>query len=168
MRYFTAERLIRLQDHSDKKRYHAALGSWEKALRAYRGHLQGVLDELPRGLRNLLNSISLHDAGIIDMWHRSNRFNISLLPESDPSRLVVLNYSLVESPQINREALPQAIRSSQVAWLYDELDVRQTNDNGQGRTVLTHSILLSNGWEIGLRFRTVAVSRAALLVPVAS
>jgi hypothetical protein len=167
VKYFTPDRLVRLQDHSDEKRYLAALGSWEKALRYYREHLQKIGDALPRGLRNLLRSTALHDAAIVDMWHRNTRFNITLLPESDRTKLVILSYSLVEAPQISREALPFELRASQATWLYDELDVQQSAD-AQRRRLFTHHILLSNGWEIELRFRSVAVSRAALLVPAAS
>ncbi|HEV8062181.1 MAG TPA: hypothetical protein VGP68_20045 [Gemmataceae bacterium] len=164
MKYFTPNRLMRLQDHSDKKRYLRALNDWERALQSYRDHLEQNMGRLPRGLRKLVNSISLHDAQVLDMWHANSRLNITLRPESDPSKLVVLRYVLLEQPRINREALPETMRSLQMTWLYDEWDAPRTLD-AEGRPVFTHDILLSNGWEIRLRFQSMAVTRPSPLVP---
>ena len=42
-------------------------------------------------------------------------------PVHPPDDLVVLGYTLTESPTINRAALPEVYRTEDVAWLYDEL-----------------------------------------------
>jgi hypothetical protein len=79
--------------------------------------------------------------------------------------LVVLTYSLEEPAAVEPDVLPESVRSEPVAWLYDELDV-QGNTRG-GEPAFTHRILLSDGREIGLRFRNVLVKRPVPLVPVA-
>lgn len=168
MRYFTAEQLVRLQDHSDRKRFLVALESWEGALAAYRERWHEIRGQLPSRLRRLLDSVALHDAQVVDMWQNQSRFNITLLPESEPSKLVVLGYRLAEPARIDREALPQAVRSMPVAWLYDELDVMPAPSSGPDRLIFGHNILLSNGWELGLRFHSVAVTRPHPLLPGAS
>jgi hypothetical protein len=113
----------------------------------------------------LVDSVYLHDARILDMWQGiGDRVTITLQPESDPSRLVVLVYGLLEPPQINPDALPEAVRCEVAAWLYDEVDLEPAGD-GKGPPTFTHDILFSNGWEVRLRFRDVTISRPVPLLP---
>jgi hypothetical protein len=170
VRHFTPERLVRLQDHSDERRFLAALDEWEDAVSAYQEQLHRIQDALPAGLRHLVNTVALHDARVIDLSRgQRSRFTIILQPESDPSRQVVLAYSLVEPVEIIEDALSEAARSQPLQWLYDELEDAQTVDNGNqlprpdARTFL-HSILLSNGWEVKLHFRSVTVTRPVSLL----
>lgn len=73
-----------------------------------------------------------------------------------------------------------------MSWLYDELDIdakmmfnpklraekraRATSASTSGgddwRPVFVHSILLSNGWEIRLRFHNLAISRTTSLLGI--
>jgi hypothetical protein len=98
-----------------------------------------------------------------------NRFTIILQPESEPSRQVVLSYFLAEPAQINYDVLPREVRSEPLSWLYDELDADIASSNGKktlpssGRT-FSHCILLSSGWEMRLRFRSVTVTRPESLL----
>ena len=121
-----------------------------------------------------MDSIYLYDARVLDMWQgRRSRFIITLLPESAPGRFVILAYSLVETPRFAYGALPPEVHSQPVAWLYDELDVQPGAAASAGRRgrrlkAFRHNILLSNGWEITLRFRNVSVSRPVALLPGAS
>jgi hypothetical protein len=73
---------------------------------------------------------------------------------------VVLAYSLAEPVEIVEDALPEAVRSRPLQWLYDELDVAPTED----AQTFSHSILLSNGWEVKVRFRSVTVTRPVSLL----
>jgi hypothetical protein len=76
------------------------------------------------------------------------------------------------APQFKPGALPAEVRSEPVAWLYDELDVDHKRDRKTGRRTrgltLLHDILLSNGWEIRLRFYHVSVTRPAAVIPTAA
>jgi hypothetical protein len=158
MKYFTPERYLRLGNLNDEQAFLAAQEDWERAVAGYKDQLQRVRPGLPSRLGHLVDSIYLHDARVLDMWEgKRTRFNITLHPESDPSRLVVLAYSLEEPVSIEAGVLPAESCSEPVAWLYDELNVES------GR--LTHNILLSNGWEVRLRFRQVTVSRPLPLIP---
>jgi hypothetical protein len=157
MKYFTPERYLRLGNLDDRQAFLAAHEDWERAIEAYKAHRRKIAAKLPPGLRPL-QTIYLHDARVLDVWQGAvSRFTITLQPESIPSKLVVLVYSLVEAPTIVRDVLPLDNRSEPVAWLYDELDVEGTN--------CLHNILLSNGWELRLRFRKATVLRPVSLIP---
>ncbi len=164
MKYFTPERYLGLGNLDDRAAFLAAHEQWEKALRGYRQHLQRIRAELPAGLRRLVETVYLHDARVLDMWWNGRtRFSITLQPETDAARLVVLAYSLVEPPKVRSEVLPAAVRSETVSWLYDELTVA---GNGTAKErIFAHAILLSDGRELCLTFRNVTVTRPVPLMP---
>ena len=171
MNYFTPERLIRLQDRSDEQQFLAALDDWERVLERYRQQLNSIEQRL-RGIRPripgfliYLTKRSLHDVRILDMYCGGRgRFRITLHPESQPGRLVILTYSLTQPPRIKPHVLPEQFRSEPVAWLYDELTLESPID--KGKVVFRHAILLSDGSEVRLRFRAAALERPIPLVPV--
>lgn len=174
MKYFTPERLTRLQDHSDEKQFLAALDDWERALEDYwqqmkeiPQRLAGSQPPLSKNLQEFLKfftSVSLHDARVLDMYFgdRSD-FHITLQPEFQPERLVVLTYSLDEPPRIQANVLPEQLRSQPINWLYDE--VTWDGLTREGKQVLRHTILLSDGREVDLCFYSVAIERPISLVP---
>jgi hypothetical protein len=172
MKYFTPERYLRLGNLQDEASFLAAHRDWERALARYRQHLGKIQDHVPAGLRRLIESVYLHDARVLDIWQGTvSRFTITLQPESDPARLVVLSYSLVAPPSVKRAVLPAEACSEPPAWLYDELDlVKPAGNGGRGNPkglagAFVHEILLSNGWEIHLRFRDATVTRPVPLIP---
>jgi hypothetical protein len=171
MKYFTPERFVRLQDLTVERTWRAAALAWEQAGQRYRARLQQVLPRLPSGLRRLLRFTPVHDAEILSISRGRSQLTITLRPAPPAERLVVLRYTLTEPPRINRTALPERCRSRQVQWLYDELDLRPASGlaargpQGGSGPVFTHAILLSNGWEIQLRFRRLTVSRPCALLP---
>jgi hypothetical protein len=174
MKYFTPERYLRLGNLTDEPAFLAAQRDWEQAVAGYKDQLRRIRKKLPAGLGKLVDSVYLHDARVLDMWQgRRSRFTITLLPESAPGRFVILAYSLVKAPQFAYGVLPAEVRSHPVAWLYDELEVEQGAAASGGRRgrrlkAFRHNILLSNGWEITLRFRNVSVTRPVALLPGAS
>jgi hypothetical protein len=160
--YFTAERLMKLQDRSNERSFIAALEEWERALDAYRKRLRHLRGESPSDLQLVLEAGSLHDARVLDMWWGGRtQFTITLQPEADAARLVVLTYSLFEPPTIEEDVLPEAVRSEPLAWLYDELDVRSRKKQSS----FSHRILLSDGREVHLHFRNAIVKRPLSMVP---
>jgi hypothetical protein len=175
MKYFTPERYLRLGQLEDEAAFRAAQEQWERAVARYQNHLQRIAGALPAGLRRLIESVYLHDARVLDIWQRAaSRCTITLQPESDRAHLVVLSYSLSEPPSIQHGVLPADACSQPVAWLYDELSLIGAARNGRSRknkasaSAFVHDILLSNGWEIRLRFRDVTVTRPVPLLPDSS
>src|SRR5262249_18466521 len=112
MRYFTPARYLRLGNLEDERAFLAAQEDWERAIAGYKAHLQRIRDQLPAGLRRLVETVYLHDARVLDVHQgKRSRFTITLQPESTPSQRVVLVYSLVEPPEIDHAALPESARS---------------------------------------------------------
>jgi hypothetical protein len=164
MKFFTPARYLRLGNLDDREAFLAAQREWESAIAHYKQHLTRIGAELPTGLQRLVETVYLHDARVLDMWWGGKtRFTITVHPESDPSRLVVLAYSLVAPPEVTPGALPDAVRSEPAAWLYDELDV--AGGSGPEGRMFSHDILLSDGREVRLRFRNVVVTRPVPFVP---
>jgi hypothetical protein len=177
MKYFTPERLAHLQDHSDEGQFLAALDEWESVLQEYwqqlneiQQRLRVIQPPLPKKLKEFLNyftTMSLHDARVVDMYSGSrSRFRITLHPEFQPECLLVLTYYLDEPPLILADVLPEQLRSEPVSWLYDEVTLE--DNKSRGEPVFHHSILLSDGREVGLCFRDVTMERPTPLVPAVS
>jgi hypothetical protein len=168
MKYFTPDRYLRLGSLDDRETFLAAQDEWEKALSGYREQLQRIRKGLPphnRSLRGFVlsvHSVYLHDASVLAMHQSEEDCIITLQPPSDPERLTVLSYKLVEEPRIEQNVLPPERCREQIEWLYDELDL-----DGPEPT-LRHNILLSNGWEVTLRFRWARVKRPLRVIPVLS
>jgi hypothetical protein len=172
MRYFTPELFARLQDLDDR----AALKEWDRSAERYSTSLQQIHSRLPVTVRKLAGLPLLHDAEVLCIAQSRDKVSITLEPESDDGRLIVLSYTVVEDPQINRSAFPDTYRTEYVAWLYDEIALgkpgarRPSFPRGatarDGRVpVYHHDILLSNGWELSLRFRSVKIARPRRLLP---
>jgi hypothetical protein len=168
MKYFTPERYLRLGSLDDEKAFLAAQDQWEKALSGYGEQLQRIRKELSphnRSLRGFVlsvHSVYLHDARVLAISQSKEDFSITLQPPSDPERLTVLSYKLVEEPRIEQNVLPPERCRGQIEWLYDELDLDRPEPT------LRHNILLSNGWEVTLRFRWARVKRPLRVIPVLS
>ena len=172
MHYFTPELFVRLQDLTDR----AAPKEWDRAAERYSAALEQTLSRLPAAVKKLAGHYILHDAEILCIAQARDNFSITLQPELADGHLIVLSYTLVEDPKINVASFPVEYRTEHTAWLYDEIGLgepgmhqssgrrRTTQGNGQV-PVYCHDILLSNGWEIGLRFRQVKVARPQQLLP---
>ena len=179
MKYFTPERYLRLGRLDDEEAFLAAQEQWEKALSSYREQLQRIRKELPPYSRSLrafvlsVHSVYLHDARVLAMHQSKEDFIITLQPPSDPERLTVLAYKLVEEPVIKQNVLPSERCRDQIEWLYDELDLDELKrprglPTPSGNATIRHNILLSNGWEVVLRFRWARAQRPLRVIPVLS
>jgi hypothetical protein len=105
------------------------------------------------------------------MHQNEEVFVVTLQPVSDPSRLVVLLYNLVEEPKVTSGLLPPDRCREPIEWLYDEFDLDQPEGprglpRASGNPTFRHTILLSNGWEVALRFRRIGISRPLRVIPV--
>jgi hypothetical protein len=176
MHYFTPELFVRLQDLRDE----AALQAWDRASAAYASSLEGTLPTLPRDLRRVGKGLTLHDADVLTITRSSDVLSITVQPDLPGAGLLILSYTLVESPRVERSVFPREHGTEHAAWLYDELalaepsagppswQTAQDRARGDGRvTVYTHDILLSNGWEVLLKFRRFRLGAPETLLPVA-
>jgi hypothetical protein len=171
MKYFTPERYLCLGNLDDEKDFLAAQQQWEDAIADYRKQFQRIRKQLPRGLRTLVESVYLHDARVLTMHSLEQDFFVTLQPPSTPEHLVVLSYSLVEEPIVEQQVLPPERCREPIEWLYDELDLdRPEGPRGlparEGKPTFRHDILLSNGWEVRLHFRSARVKRPLRIIPV--
>ena len=174
MKYFTPERFLKLQNFASEQAFRAATSEWEQAASAYEAHLREIGPVLPSGVRRFVELGSFHDAHVLAMWQAQTRLTIVLRRDGEASKACVLTYSLIGAPSINPSVLPEAYRSGEALWLYDEMGVdRNTASDSAsatgrpkpGATVFTHDILLSNGWEVRLGFRRLEVARPTALIP---
>jgi hypothetical protein len=172
MKYFTPARYLAFDNHDDEKAFLAAHEEWEAAIAAYGAHLNTIKPKLQPKLRKLIERVYLHDARVLSMTQRENDFVVTLQPATLPDRLVVLLYSLVEEPQIQTGMLPPDRCREPIEWLYDELDLdRPEGPRGlpaaeSAKPTFRHNVLLSNGWEVSLRFRWVGVNMPLRVIPV--
>jgi hypothetical protein len=161
MKFFTPE-LIAMGRSKD----HAVLNKqeelWDEACARYFARLDVLKPDLPAGLRKLVDSYYLHDAIVRGMGQSGNTFIVLLQLDTPPQSLLTLTYDLIAEPTINQDALPLPYRArgSQVDWQHDEIEREECEI-----ATWSQSILLSNGWEVLLRFRDVAVQEAAALIP---
>jgi hypothetical protein len=171
MQYFTPERYLRLGNLDNETEFLSAQQDWEEALSAYRDHLNAIKPKLPPTLRRFIGSVYLHGARVLSMYQNEELFVITLEPSSDPSRLVVLLYTLVKEPRVTTGRLPPDRCREPIEWLYDEFDLDQPEGpcglpRPAGNPTFRHTILLSNGWEVALRFRRIGISRPLRVIPV--
>jgi len=174
MRYFTPQFFVRLQNLRDE----AALQDWERAVSAYTASLEHSLPQFPRPLQRLIKGFTLHDADVRCITLAKDVLSITLQLDPPRRELLILSYTLIEAPTINRAALPQEYRTESTGWLYDELAVAdpisgppswlrpEDRDRADARiSVYTHNILLSNGWTVFLKFRKFQLSCPEALLP---
>jgi hypothetical protein len=180
MKYFTPERLVRLQDHSDERQFLAALDECEADQDSYWHDVEVLQRELSTmetnigplpslgNLRKFIqfhSTVHLHDARVLDMnLGDCSRFRVTLHPYYDPGRLAILTYSLVQPSQFKHHVHPEMFCAGPpITWLYDELTLKDWK--GKEPKALQHNILLSDGCEIELCFCDVTIERPTPLVP---
>jgi hypothetical protein len=155
MKYFTRERFLALQRPDQAE---ATDADWDDAVSRYEEHLQTIRPALPPAALDLLDGHHLHDARVLSLAQRGERLIVTLQLNTPPQDLLTAVYTLAGAPTFRQEPFPWTTGAAQPLWLYDELEV------GAGH--LTHSILLSNGWEIDVPFREVELTTARPIYPV--
>lgn len=161
MKYFTRERYLALQN-SHEEALDAADVDWEQAVDHYQAYLQTIRPEMPETVRQLIDGYYLHDARVLSMGQRGERFIISLLLDCPPNDLLTITYMLAGPPRIDQQyTFPWVKSTHAVDWLYDEIAWESEGE----RNCFLHSILFSNGWEIHLPLREVQTTTAFPLFP---
>lgn len=160
MNYFTPDLFVRMQSDDDDV-LDAVDAEWEAARRRYRERLSIVRSKFPESVRRHIEKLSLHDAEVLSLARENGHFVCVLLLDAPRRQTVILTYTLAGDASIDKSAIPAGFCTPHVRWLYDEWDVAPRT-----RKQFVHRILLSNGWELRLRFRNLQVVVAnAVLQP---
>ena len=165
MKYFTPELFTRCQDVSKREATLSTMEEWERAVQRYRTDLQKIRPHLTKALSRLLDGYHLHDAAVLALGQSEDTFLIVLQLDLPSRDLLQLSYCLRGNPRLDRTALPAPHHSRQALWLYDEVGMEPSIWLNDPKT-FTHEILLSNGWELNLRFLDVDVRRLDAWYPV--
>jgi len=160
MRYLTPELLARCRS-LDEDVADAAADEWEKAIVSYRQRLGAIRPHLPRDARRLLARVNLHDSKVIafEFGHKKPMFSVLLQLEGTrqrPGKMMQLSYHVVagEHGGVKTKRHGQPADAQAKSWiLYDEFNLDEE------RAFFTHSLLLSDGREIEVRFHTLRVRR---------
>jgi hypothetical protein len=161
MNYFTQDLIVRGQSHDDKV-LNEVEAQWDANCEHYVAYLESIRDRLPPGLRQRLDNYYLHDAVIRGMGRQGNSFVIIVQLDTPPQSIVTFTYDLLSEPEIQKDTLPPDVRGAgaYVDWLYDEVEMMP----GEPPT-WRQSILLSNGWQLGLHVRDIQVQEVQALLP---
>jgi len=167
MKYFTPELWLRTQSGADSQTFLKAYEAWERRIDAYEEQLARIIPQDRRylHLRRFALQESLHDAVVQGCWFATQyRLNLLVRPEPPAELLVLLEYTLVGEPIVNRNVLPAEYCTPQVRWMYDEFGLLEGAASSD-EPVFTHNILLGNGCELTICFRRFEVSRHHALLP---
>ena len=133
----------------------AAAAKWLQRAEAYRKRLLAMRSRLPLGVRRLMRSMTLHDANLITVNHaaangRSQLFLSFRLAGKGGKTGVQLRYDRVKALKVLSHD-GDAPLETEIFTLYDEFDLMADG-------TLTHSILLTGGLEIRVRFTNLFVT----------
>jgi hypothetical protein len=159
MKHFTPELHARTSSLDDAVA-DAANAEWGRALARYERRQKRIQPLFTPGLKKLTSELRLHDARLVFLAQAGDRCVVVLQPEQAGHCAVWLEYALVQNPVIQKDALPEKLRTSACCFLYDEVDVTARNED----KVFSQSILFTNGLHVYLRFRDVKVRLANQLV----
>jgi hypothetical protein len=154
VKYFTPDLLAECRS-SDPEVAETAAAKWQQRAEAYRRRLQAIQRRLPFGVRRLMRSVTLHDAGLMttnvaDIRGRKQFFLSFRLPSRGGTAGVQLRYDGVKRVAVVLHA-PHASGDAELFALYDEFDVL-------AHGTLTHSLLMTGGVEIRVRFANLAMT----------
>jgi hypothetical protein len=160
VKYFTPDLLAECRS-SNPDVAEAAAAKWQERAAAYRKRLQKIQHRLPLGVRQLMCSITLHDAylstmNLADGRSRQQFFLSFQLAGGDGRAGVQLRYDGFKRLEAEFHE-PTGSRNTVLFALYDEFDVTT------GGT-LTHSILMTAGLELRVRFTNLLITRFTRVV----
>ena len=104
----------------------------------------------------------MHDAIVWSIARQGDKLIMVLRKDVPPQDVVILTYTLIEEPVIDRDALSSDYRSELMDYKYDEFELIRDGE----RPTYAQSILFGNGWEMSLRFSDVQVSLAEPVYPL--
>jgi hypothetical protein len=160
VKYFTRD-LIERYGSWDDATANAASEEWEEILERYEREQRALEPELPEHIRDF-TSLLLQDAIVWSIARQGDKLIIILRKDIPPQDVIIITYTLIEEPIINRDALSLEYRSEVMEFRCDEFELIRDGD----RPAYAQSILFGNGWEMSLRFSDVQVSLAEPVYPL--
>jgi hypothetical protein len=155
VKYFTPDLLAQCRSLNPDTAEAAAV-TWQRQAEKYRKRLQGIQERLPSGVRQLLKYTTLHDAHLLTINLARDRgrhqFFLSFqLAGGDKRAGVQLRYDGFERLEVlfHEANVPD---DTTLFALYDEFDASADG-------MLTHSILLTAGLELRIRFTKLLITR---------
>jgi hypothetical protein len=161
MKYFTPELLTRCRS-SDDNIAEIAADQWERAIAVYNARLARIRPDLPLGARQFLKHVRLHDAECLTIKTLEGAAGEELFltfrlakDNGKPAGGIELRYSLVGRTILLLHP------TLQPEW--DTLSLcalrRIRSARPSPRQVCTHSLLLSAGLELQIRFANLRTNR---------
>jgi len=146
MKFFTADLIEKLNSRDDDVAL-PAHDEWERAIVRSDRRWKKIKQFFPKEVQRFdEESVCLHDAYVLGMGQVGNRFLFILQLEPPSRALVILTFTLDGGPVIDEQALADHPAIDRPLWMYEEFDIDRQKK-------LTFSVLLTNGWEVKLRFR---------------
>jgi hypothetical protein len=105
VKYFTPELIARLNSAAAD----AADAEWDHRQQTYEEELGRIEPTLPDHIR-AFNELLLHDARVYSLARQGDELILVLQKAIPPRDLVIITYTLVAEPHIDREALPAEAR----------------------------------------------------------
>ena len=162
MKFFTPELFVKFNS-SDDEVADRADEEWESAVREYRGHLDGLRDQMPAQVEKLAG-LCLHDAELLAVEERMEPFSpfpfelfplwsgFAILSVKQGSEIVSLIYVLWDRIRRHPSKETWPFSKLRTHWLYDEVDVAPSH-----RGMFLHRILLSDGTVIEIPFASALI-----------
>lgn len=159
MKYFKPELLARCRSRDDDVA-EAAATEWEEAVAAYQKRFDAISPQLPGEVGRLCSRFPLHDAKMLGAAFATETalFCILLQLEGEAGhtgKVLELKYLPVAGPNsgviIKTHHSIQGASRRDVWVLYDEFDLDEEH------RFFTHSLLLTDGREIEVRFTNLTV-----------
>ena len=147
MKFFTPDLYVRFNSAVTSVANRAD-ADWERALAAYRKHLNSIRPKLVASIASLANNTCLHDAeylGFSKMTMPAMTGDMAMIAVRKDGAVNFLVYVLDGEPMVTRPLEAEVFDVSQPHWLYDEIDFASAG-------VFQHEILLSDGRVLSIRF----------------
>ena len=172
MKFFTPDLLERFGSEDERVAL-AAQEELEQRSEQYAQHLRAIEGKLPPRFRELQQQFYLHDARVVSplfpwpvdvpwplhpemLWPAGQAlpepwpsFWLALQLDTPPREFLVLHYRFVRVEETRRRRAPRGDTCPYLEWQHDEVEIAPGQDGHE----LWHSILFTNGFELGLRFR---------------
>jgi hypothetical protein len=149
VKYFTPELFVE-SNSEDKKVAKQASRRWDRAVDDYARYLKSINRRLPAKVRQLAR-LNLHDATLENLsFDRSPDQELAQLTLRQRDRAAGLLYFLIEPPTMTQAIDRFPFCPSPIYWLYDEVSIDGPGD-------FSHEILFSDGRELHLRFKYLAL-----------
>ncbi len=169
MKFFTPDLLERFGSEDEQVAL-AAQEELEQRSEEYARHLRAIEAELPPRFRELQQQFYLHDARAVSplvpwpasvpwpiqaelLWPAGPgpwpSFWLALQLDAPPRDFLVLHYRFVRAQEAQRRQPLRGDACPYLEWQHDEIEITPGPDGPE----FHHSILFTDGLELGLRFR---------------